>query len=188
MVVRYWDDFRQRHKPTMMILRCVQQSNLLLNLNQNWTVLPNNWWKWKRLNLVSIYFMRGKRISSPSILFFMYVFCSIFLRIPVDRIFIEIIVAFLLFVFIRVFLLNFFPSSVDYLVSNVQTMNKMMLIVSSNLVGIISRFEFFVTNVAWLQNHLKMWFSMSSSCLTLHLKIYMQCPFIDRNLSWSSRP
>lgn len=78
----------------------------------------------------------------------MYVFCSIFLRIPVDRIFIEIIVAFLLFVFIRVFLLNFFPSSVDYLVSNVQTMNKMMLIVSSNLVGIISRFEFFVTNVA----------------------------------------
>lgn len=78
----------------------------------------------------------------------MYVFCSIFLRIPVDRIFIEIIVAFLLFVFIRVFLLNLFLSSVDYLVSNVQTMNKMMLIVSSNLVGIISRFEFFVTNVA----------------------------------------
>lgn len=78
----------------------------------------------------------------------MYVFCSIFLRIPVDRIFIQIIVAFLLFVFIRVFLLNLFLSSVDYLVSNVQTMNKMMLIVSSNLVGIISQFEFFVTNVA----------------------------------------
>lgn len=64
MVVPYWAVFRQPHKPTTMILRCVQQSNRLSNSNRNWTHLENNWWKWKRLNLVSIYFMRGKRFFS----------------------------------------------------------------------------------------------------------------------------
>lgn len=195
MAVQYWVVFKRLHRHITMISRCVQQSNQLLNLNQNWIVLPSNCWKWKRHNLVSIYFMRGKRIfpyyffssSFPSIsnrwsVFYRYVgtffsFFWLFRLLSSQCFFISLLRPKKAIETVRQGKnVNENPRERDFCEEKtnettgrrVKKRDKMVLMVwHNNSFGIISQFKSFVTNSLYLKSLENTWFSIFRSFIEI---------------------